>query len=148
MDYLVLIIPIIVVFATQILKLSIDGIKGNLNFRNLFLTYGGMPSSHTAIVTSLTTVVALVEGLSSAVFAVAAIFSFIIIRDAFTFRKHLEDKSRIVNQLVKKLPESEQKKYPTLPNDLGHTVSEVIVGIVWGFSLTVLLNWLITNYLY
>jgi len=148
MSYLVIIIPIIVVFATQILKLSIDGIKGNLNFKNLFLTYGGMPSGHAAIVTSLTTMVALVEGLSSAVFAAAAIFSFIIIRDAFTFRKYLEDKGRIINQLVKNLPESEQKKYPTLPNNLGHTVSEVLAGIAWGFVVTLILYWLLTNYLY
>jgi len=104
MPYSLIIIPIIVVFATQILKLSIDGIKGNLNFKNLFLTYGGMPSGHAALVTSITTIVGLIEGFDTAVFAISLIFSFIIIRDAFTFRKYLGDEGRIVNQMIKRLP--------------------------------------------
>lgn len=143
MDYSLIIIPIIVVFATQILKLSIDGIKGNLNFKNIFLEYGGMPSAHAALVTSLTTVIGLEAGVKSGVFAVVLIFSFIIIRDAFTFRKYLGDQGKIVNLMIKELPLERQKKYPNLPQKVGHSVPEVLAGIIWGFALTLVLSLII-----
>jgi len=142
MEYSLIIIPIIVVFATQILKLSIDGIKGNFNLKNIFLVYGGMPSAHAALVTSLTTMVALVTGFKSVTFAIALIFSFIIIRDAFTIRKYLGDQGKIVNELAKKLSKPDQKKYPSLPTQVGHTVLEVLMGIIWGFALTIVLYWI------
>ncbi|RJR31738.1 hypothetical protein C4569_01235 [Candidatus Parcubacteria bacterium] len=136
------IIPIIVVFATQILKLSVDGVKGNLVFRNLFLEYGGMPSAHSALVTSLTTVVALNDGFYSAGFGISLIFSFIIIRDAFTLRKYLGEEGVVVNQIISSLPKEEQKKYPLLPVKVGHTVKQVLAGIAWGFGLTLILSFL------
>ena len=49
MDYLYLIIPLIVVIGSQAIKLATDGIRGNFDLRNFFITYGGMPSSHTAL---------------------------------------------------------------------------------------------------
>lgn len=101
-----------------------------------------MPSAHLALVTSLTTMIGLTEGLTSPIFAVSLIFSFIIIRDAFTIRKYLGDEGKIVNDLVGKLPAEEQKKYPNLPQKVGHKVSEVLAGIAWGFGLTLMLYFL------
>ena len=66
MDYSYIIIPIIVGITSQALKLLTDGVKGNFDLKNLFINYGGMPSSHTAFSVSIATPVGLRLGFGSA----------------------------------------------------------------------------------
>ena len=119
MDYSYLIIPIIAVITSQAIKLLTDGIRGNFDLKNMLMTYGGMPSSHTAFAVSISTLVGLRLGFDSAVFAVALIFTLIVVRDAVTFRRIL----------------GEQRG-----QKLGHSLPEVLAGAVWGIALTYFLN--------
>jgi len=138
MDLSYIIIPIIVLFSSQVLKLLTDGIKGNFDIHNLFSSYGGMPSSHTAFAISITTLVGLRIGFDSAIFAVALIFTLLIMRDAVAFRGLLGKQAEVFNHFIKKSAKKED--IPLFRERMGHSVIEVSAGFVWGVVLTYFLN--------
>lgn len=128
MNSSIVIIPIITAIGTQALKLGVDHIKGNLDLKHMWDSYGGMPSSHAAFVACLSTMVAYSEGLWSAAFAIALVFTIITIRDAFGFRYEIGVHGKILNRLVKEHPSEEAKTYPVLSERWGHTPAEIVVG--------------------
>ena len=140
MDYSFIIIPIIVGLATQVLKLLTDGIKGNFDLRNIFESYGGMPSAHTAFAVSITTLIGLRAGFEDPLFAVALVFTLLVMRDAVAFRGLLGKEAKIFNQLVAKLHTDTTKSQPLFRERMGHSVPEVAVGVVWGVTATYILN--------
>lgn len=140
--YSLIIIPVLVGLITQIIKLAFDGIPNNLNWRHLFFDYGGMPSSHTALVASLTTVIALREGLDSAVFAVAFILMILVIRDAAGLRREISRNSVLTNLIAKEVFKSKKIAYEKLSEHVGHTFPQIIAGLILGVSLGALLYWL------
>jgi len=101
MDYSYIIIPIIVLITSQVLKLLTDGIKGNFDLKNLFESYGGMPSAHTAFAVSITTLAGLRVGFDAPIFAIALVFTLLIMRDAVAFRGLLGKQAKVFNQLIK-----------------------------------------------
>lgn len=131
MDYRFLIIPTLVWFSVQVFKLVSDAvINRKINFKR-FVETGGMPSSHSAVVTSLMTAVGLSEGFDSPIFAVAFVFSFIVMYDAAGVRLAAGKQARILNQLIN----SNQVKVDTnekLKELLGHTPIQVFVGAIYG----------------
>lgn len=142
MDLSYIIIPIIVLITSQVIKLLTDGIRGNFDFRNIFISYGGMPSSHTAFTISLTTLIALRHGFEDPLFAVALVFTLLTMRDAVAFRGLLGKQAKIFNQLVKRLKTEEQKNLPLFREQMGHSIFEVAGGVIWGIGLTIILTWL------
>ena len=75
-------IPFLLWFGIQVFKLVYDLVKTKkFNFKRI-MGAGGMPSSHSAVVTSLTTLVGKDIGVNSPVFAIALIFSFVVMYDA------------------------------------------------------------------
>jgi len=139
MEYKLIIIPLIIVIVTQILKLSIDKIKGNMNLKNIFISYGGMPSAHTAFACSITTLAGLHAGLNSIEFALAAVFTVLIMRDAVTFRNFLGQQGALLNTLVMKLNMKDQKNTPVFMERVGHSISEVAAGAIWGITSSYIL---------
>jgi acid phosphatase family membrane protein YuiD len=130
-----IIIPLIAVAATQVIKFIIASTRGELSLRTL-LTYGGMPSAHTAFVIAVATVVAMHEGIASSAFAVAAVFGMLIIRDAIGLRQFLSQHSRVLNMLIKDLPDEMEAKYPQqLAERLGHTPLQATVGALIGLTI-------------
>ena len=114
----------------QIFKFLVDFIKyRKVNFRRL-VGSGGMPSSHSAVVTCLATTVGILEGFSSSQFALAVGFAFVVMYDAAGVRRAAGRQARILNQLIssnKKIDNNEKLK-----ELLGHTPIEVAVGAVVG----------------
>ena len=106
---------------------------------------GGMPSSHTALVSSLALSVGLVEKFSSTIFAVTLAFSLIIIFDACNVRYYAGQNITLTKKLIDDLTELGYLK----PEDpiynkkmkevLGHTYLQAFGGIILG---------LLTSYLY
>jgi len=141
--YLVL-IPLACGIATQFIKFIILALKGEFRLSALS-QYGGMPSSHTSLVVSLTTVVGLHEGITSAAFAIACIFSILIIRDAIGLRQYLSQHGKILNMMIKDLPDDIETKYPHwLAERVGHTPWQATVGGVLGLLMSVgLYKWLV-----
>lgn len=129
-------VPLLITALTQILKLSIDKIHGNVNLKNIWISYGGMPSAHTAFAVSVTTLIGIQEGTTSPLFAVAFIFTILIMRDAISFRNIIGMQGKTLNTLMKTLSNNEQKKLPHFSERLGHSVTEVVVGALFGVAMT------------
>src|SRR5690606_31601647 len=104
---------------------------------------GGMPSSHSAAVTSLTTAIGITEGLASPMFAIAATFSVITMYDASGIRRHAGRHAVVLNRLLNELQlffehakdwnqKEKFEKRQELKELLGHEPSEVFFGGVTG----------------
>lgn len=133
----VFLIPIIVGFVTQAIKFIMYSIKHGWN-PSYALTHGHMPSAHTAFIVSLVTSVGWYEGMGSGSFAVAVILAIIVIDDAVRLRMYMGDQGRYLNMLIRQLP-IDKEKFPRLKERIGHRLSEVIVGGIFGCALSFLL---------
>jgi hypothetical protein len=105
-----------------------------LNLRVLAET-GGMPSSHAAIVMGMTTAVGKYAGVSSAAFAIALIFSFVVMYDAAGLRRAAGRQAAILNRLVEDLVHMRGMQEQRLRELLGHTPIEVVVGALLGIGV-------------
>ncbi len=133
-----LIIPVVTAIGTQVLKLGVDHIKGNLDLKHMWDSYGGMPSSHGAFVACLTTMVGFHQGIGSAAFAIAAVFSILTVRDAIGFRREIGVHGKILNRLVTEHPSAEASTYPKLSERWGHTPWEITVGSAIGVAVGII----------
>jgi len=136
-NYNIVAVPIVVGLFTQALKFVIFSIKHGFKLEYL-ATHGHMPSSHTAFVVSTLTSLGYYAGTSSPVFALAVIFAVLIVDDALRLRMYLGDQGRYLNMLVEQLS-VDKKKFHRLKERIGHRVSEVIVGGLIGFFLSITL---------
>ena len=109
-----------------------------LNLRVLAET-GGMPSSHAAIVMGMTTAVGKHAGISSAPFAIALIFSFVVMYDAAGLRRAAGRQAAILNRLVEDLVHMRGMQEQKLRELLGHTPVEVVVGALLGIGVGLIL---------
>src|SRR5438309_10924913 len=100
---------------------------------------GGMPSSHSAIVMGLTTAVGKHLGWNTAPFAIALIFSFVVMYDAAGVRRAAGRQAAVLNRLVQDLVHMRGVQETELRELLGHTPVEVLVGAVLGIAIGLLL---------
>lgn len=136
----IIIAPLVAMIVAQSIKLATDGIRGNFTFKDMVTAYGGMPSSHTAVVVALSTMVAFRTGVQSAAFAIAVVFSVLVISDALTLRKVIDNNTKSIVKLVSRLPASEQDNFPQNPKTIEHTLPQVVVGGLIGFIIAVIIN--------
>jgi acid phosphatase family membrane protein YuiD len=98
-----------------------------------------MPSSHAAIVMGMTTAVGKYAHVSSAAFAIALIFSFVVMYDAAGLRRAAGRQAAILNRLVEDLVHMRGMQEQKLRELLGHTPVEVVVGAVLGIVVGLIL---------
>jgi uncharacterized protein len=141
--YLIIILPLIAGLCAQLIKFFIKSNRQKPRFKNL-LAYSGMPSGHSAMVVSLATIIGLREGFSSPLFAIAVILAIIVMRDALGIRRYLGQHGKILNILVKDLKEDKMldETYPHLLERIGHNPSQVAVGALIGFLVSLAGFWL------
>ncbi len=141
--YLYIACPIVAFMLAQGTKVFIKSFKKKITYHDVF-AYSDMPSGHTAVVVSLTTILALVHGITTPEFAVAFVFMAITITDAIGLRNYLGQHGKTLNILVKDLKEDEflDNNYPKLLEHIGHTPLQVLIGGAVGF-LTSLIGFLI-----
>ena len=132
-------IPIIVAVITQAIKLITDDVPKNFNLDHLIRDYGGMPSSHTALVASLATVIGLSAGFNSPAFAVAFVLMTVVIRDAVGFRREIGRNAMYTNIIAQRISKKSKTQY--LNERIGHTVPQAIIGFIVGVGLTIILYW-------
>jgi uncharacterized protein len=135
--YFIFLIPAVVGIVVQIIKFIVFSVKHGWDW-HYAMTHGHMPSAHTAFIVSLVTSVGYYDNLSSGAFAVAMALAIIVIDDAARLRMYMGDQGRYLNMLVRQLNVSEEQ-FPRLKERVGHRVSEVIVGGILGFVLTIFL---------
>ncbi len=141
-QYNIFIIPVIVGTLTQVVKFVVFSLKHGWDIKYA-LTHGHMPSAHTAFIVSLVTSLVIYEGFTSGAFAVAVILAILVIDDAVRIRVYLGDQGRYLNMLIRQLNINEEQ-FPRLKERVGHRVSEVIIGGIIGFLLTIILAKLLT----
>lgn len=100
---------------------------------SILMESGGMPSSHSAVVVSVATLVGLREGVHSAVFGVAFTLAMIVIYDSLKVRYSTGQQSIAINSLI----EETGKNIPRLRVVKGHTILEVACGSALGFLMGV-----------
>jgi uncharacterized protein len=134
-----LLAPIVAWAIAQAAKVTLTSVRERrLNLRVLAQT-GGMPSSHSAIVMGLTTAVGKYSGLSSAPFAIALIFTFVVLYDAAGLRRAAGRQAEVLNRLVEDLVHMRGVQEARLRELLGHTPTEVLVGALIGLVVGLLL---------
>ena len=101
----------------------------------VIMSSGGMPSSHSAFVSSLTTSVGLLEGFDSNLFAVCLVLSFIVMYDASGVRRAAGQQAAVINVIVKNLEDFGLKIDSQLKELLGHSPIEVISGAMLGIII-------------
>ena len=138
-----------IIFA-QFVKIPITYlVTGKVDW-TLFTSTGGMPSSHSAAVTALTTAVAFETGVGSPLFAVATIFAIIVMFDATGVRFQAGQQAIIINQMridfqsfVNQSKGWSQKKneekIEELKTLLGHKPSEVFMGALTGIVISIII---------
>ena len=115
-------------FLAQLTKVIFKLVKTKeFDFAQFFAS-GGMPSSHSSTVTALATGVGMVEGITSAVFAIAVIFSIIVMYDASGVRLAVSKQAKILNDFF----HGRQTEYKKLNELVGHTPYQVVVGAILG----------------
>jgi len=134
-------------FLSQLLKAIIafyqmrkKGLKEILE--TLFWRTGGMPSSHAAVVTSMTVSVALNEGFGSNLFAVSLLVALVVMRDAMGVRRSVGLQAKALNMLGKHTAEQSEYEYQHLKEIRGHAPLEVAVGALLGIFISAAYAWL------
>ena len=125
-------IPFILWFGIQLFKLIWDlATTKKFNFKRL-MGAGGMPSSHSAVVAGLATLIGKYEGLNSAVFAVSLIMAFVVMYDACGVRRAAGKQAELLNKIVETPGLTGLQVQERLIEVLGHTPVQVFVGAVIG----------------
>lgn len=139
--YIYLICPIISWCIAQGTKVFIRSLNHKITLQDFF-AYSNMPSSHTAIIVGLLTIVGLENGLNSPLFALNFVFALIVVTDAIGLRNYLGAHGKTLNILVKDLKEDEflDRNYPKQLEHIGHTPMQILVGAIIGI-VTSLIIW-------
>ena len=124
----------------QLIKFTVNWWRTrNMELRYL-RTAGGMPSSHSALVSALSTAVGLTDGFDSPYAMIAVGFGLLVLCDAATLRRSAGEHARLLNKIVAALNASDDVKIEAahLQEMLGHRRREVVAGVVLGIVTAVL----------
>lgn len=126
--------------AAQIIKTIIYAFAHKeLDWERLFGD-GGMPSGHSATVTALAVTAGLEHGLSSGVFAIAAILAIVVMHDAMGVRLEAGKHAKALNELMDLVISGEMSPDDKLKELLGHTPLQVLFGAALGLVVALLLG--------
>lgn len=125
-------IPFLLWFGIQLFKLIYDLVTTKqFNFKRI-IGAGGMPSSHSAVVTSLAALIGKNYGVNSAMFAISLIFAFVVMYDACGVRRAAGKQAKVLNDIVNTPGLSNVQVQEKLQEALGHTPIQVFVGAIIG----------------
>ena len=130
-----IVVPFCLWIIIQVFKFVYELIVNKkIDFKRLFGA-GGMPSSHSAVVCSLSMLVGREYGFDSGIFAIALVMSFIVMYDAAGVRRASGKQARILNKILETPGMSTVEVQEKLIEALGHTPIQVFVGAVIGFFI-------------
>ena len=134
MDYAYILTPFLAWLVAGGMKFLINSLKaGQLAFG--LIGYGGLPSNHSAIVSSMTALIALREGFGHPAFGVALTLAFIVILDANSLRRQIGKHAVLINRLNAAQVAPEQ-----LRERIGHTRTEIVAGVLVGVGVAALVR--------
>ena len=131
-------IPFFLWLGIQLFKLIYDLVTTKqFNFKRI-MGAGGMPSSHSAVVTGLATLIGKNYGVDSAIFALSVIFAFVVMYDACGVRRAAGKQAKVLNDIVNTKGLSNGEVQERLQEALGHTPIQVFVGAIIGIIIGLL----------
>lgn len=125
-------IPFLLWFGIQLFKVIYDLVTTRrFNFKRI-MGAGGMPSSHSAVVTGLATLVGKYQGVDSPIFAVSLILAFVVMYDAAGIRRAAGKQAALLNKIIETPGLTGMQVSERLVEVLGHTPMQVVVGAFIG----------------
>ncbi len=125
-------VPILLWIGIQTFKLVYDLVTTKkFNFKRI-LGAGGMPSSHSAVVTSITTLIGKYQGVGSPIFALSLIVALVVMYDACGVRRAAGKQARLLNKIIETPGLTRVQVTERLQEVLGHTPIQVFVGALIG----------------
>ncbi len=125
-------IPFFLWFGIQLFKLIYDLVTTKkFNFKRI-MGAGGMPSSHSAVVAGLTTLIGKNEGVGTPIFALSLIVAFVVMYDACGVRRAAGKQAAMLNKLIETPGLTGMQVSEKLVEVLGHTPVQVFVGALIG----------------
>jgi acid phosphatase family membrane protein YuiD len=134
MDFTYALTPFLAWLVAGVLKFIINSIKAKQLAFGL-IGYGGLPSNHSAIVSSMVALIALKEGIGHPAFGVAITLAFIVVLDANSLRQQVGKHAAVINKLATEVPD-----YQSLRERMGHTRMEIAAGIATGIAIAAAVN--------
>ncbi len=130
-----LLIALAVQLCSQGIKFVVQSVRlGRPSWRHL-VTFGGMPSAHSAFVTALAAAVGLSAGFASDLFAMTVVFGSIVVFDAYKLRGNVQTQARVLNHLqARGLPSAERTP---INEHVGHSPAEIAAGIALALAVAV-----------
>ena len=127
-------------FLAQLIKVLLDLILLRRFDAARFVSSGGMPSSHSALVVACATAIGKTYGVDGPLFALAAILSAVVMYDACNVRRSAGDTARLVNLLLEHVERLTAEDFAeNLKEVMGHTPLQVLMGALLGGLLAVLI---------
>jgi len=123
----------------QFLKFPLEYIFNKRWNWGIMFSSGGMPSSHSALVTAVALSIGFQNGFDTSIFALAMAIAMIIIYDAAGVRRQAGIHAERINEIMKSFIESRHFQEEDLKEMLGHTPFEVIAGVLLGFFISLTL---------
>lgn len=126
-------------FLAQLIKVLLELVLlRRLNVAR-FVTSGGMPSSHSAMVVAAAAAIGKLYGTDGAAFALAAVLSAVVMYDACNVRRSAGDTARLVNQLLAHVEKLTAEDFADdLKIIMGHTPLQVAAGAILGLAIGLL----------
>lgn len=134
MDFTYALTPFLAWLVAGLAKLVINSIKTKELAFGL-IGYGGFPSNHSTIVSSLAALIAIKEGTGHPAFGVSVTLAFIVILDANSLRGQVGKHAVAINKLA-----AETSDLGTLRERVGHTRLEIAAGIGLGIAVATAVN--------
>jgi len=134
MDIAYLVTPLVTWITVGPIKFLINSAKARKWAFNL-VGNGGFPSNHSAVVSSMATLIALREGIGHPAFGVAVTLCFIVIIDANSLRQHVGKQAAAINRIAK-----EDGGHTWLRERMGHTLVEIAGGLTTGIIIGHVIN--------
>src|SRR5712692_3288486 len=134
----ILLAAVIAWLVAQVSKTVFELIQQHKLILSRLVSSGGMPSSHTALVTGLATATGRVMGVGSATFAIAVVLASIVMYDAAGVRRAVSIQARILNQMIDEAFQGQPFAEKRLRELIGHTPIQVFVGALLGIAIGLL----------
>ena len=131
-------------FLGQLLKVPIEYLRHKRWDWTLLLSAGGMPSSHSALMTAVTTSIGLNAGWDSPIFALALAITGIVVYNATSVRRQAGFHAERINQIARELlhlKRLEESQISYLREIIGHTPGEAVAGVFLGALIAFAVQW-------
>jgi uncharacterized protein len=138
LDNRILVVSFVAWGISQTLKVIITLLRDRELKLSDFVNPGGMPSSHSALVSALATGIGLQDGIRSSTFALAVVFASVVMYDAAGIRQAVSIQARILNRVLDEYIKRHRWDEQRLRELLGHTRIEVFAGAVLGIAVALL----------